>query len=108
MSGDSARRHAETQRRIDEEIRREKAAALGRAGERLEDALRETEEIGARLDAAGDATERARLLDTYDVARRRALAARHALVIQREAIGLRNHRDVDRLFPEPVRRRHEG
>jgi hypothetical protein len=106
--GDSAGRRAETQRRIEDEIRREKAAALGRAGERLEEALREAAEIGALLDAAGDAAERARLLDTYDAARRRALAARHALVIQREAIGLRNHRDVDRLFPEPARRRHDG
>ena len=108
MIGDAAARRAETQRRLDDEIRREKAAALGRAGERLEEALRETTEIGARLDAAVDAEERARLLATYDAARRRAQAARYALVIQREAIGLRNHRDVDRLFPEPARRRHDG
>lgn len=59
-----ADRRAETQRRIDEEIRREQAAALGGAGE-------------------------------------------HALLIQREAIGLRTHRAVDQLFPEPPRRRRD-
>ena len=41
----------EAQRRVEEEIRREKAAALGRAGERLEDALREATAILRRLDA---------------------------------------------------------
>jgi hypothetical protein len=98
-------RRAETHRRIDEEIRREKAAALGRAGERLEEALRDTEEIARRLDAAADETTRRELADAYEAARQRAQAARYALVIQREAIGLRNHRDLDRLFPEPPRRR---
>lgn len=98
-------RRAETHRRIDEEIRREKAAALGRAGERLDEALRETEDLGRRLDAAGDESVRRELADAYEAARQRAQAARYALVIQREAIGLRHHRDVERLFPEPPRRR---
>ena len=104
---DAVSRHADTHRRIEEEIRREKAAALGRAGERLDDALRETAEIGTRLDVTADPDERSRLLDDYEAARKRAQAARYALVIQREAIGLRNHRDVDRLFPEPPRRRRD-
>jgi hypothetical protein len=98
-------RRAETHRRIDEEIRREKAAALGRAGERLEEALQETEDLGRRLDGAVDPSVRRELIDAYEAARQRAQAARYALVIQREAIGLRNHRDVERLFPEPPRRR---
>lgn len=66
MIGGGAGRRAETQRRIEEEIRREQAAALGRAGERLDAALAETQELAA--------------------------------------IGLRNHRAVDQLFPEPPRR----
>ena len=37
----------------------------------------------------------------YRQARSRALDARHTLIIQREAIGLRNHRIVDQQFPEP-------
>jgi hypothetical protein len=34
----------------------------------------------------------------------RAVHARLALVIQREALGLRQHRIVDQQFPEPPRR----
>jgi hypothetical protein len=47
---------------------------------------------------------RAALLREYEAARRRAAFARLMLVIQREAIGLRHHRDVDRQFPQPPRR----
>jgi len=41
------------------------------------------------------------VLARYRQARSRALDARHTLIIQREAIGLRNHRIVDRQFREP-------
>jgi hypothetical protein len=64
--------------RIKAEILGEKAAALGRAGERLEAALEGVTAI--------------------------ALHARLALVIQREALGLRQHRMVDQQFPEPPHR----
>jgi hypothetical protein len=59
-------RTREAHERIKAELAQEKAAALGRAGEGLEDAL--------------------------------------AIVIQREAVGLRHHRVVDQQFPEPPRR----
>ena len=60
--------------------------------------------IGRRLDVTGDAAERARLLGEYEDARARALHARLALLIQREAIGLRRHRAVEATYPEPPRR----
>ena len=88
-------------RRIEKEIASEKAAALGRAGERLEQALAEARGAAARLLAARDGDERARLADEYAGARGRALEARLALVIQREALGLRRHATVDQQFPEP-------
>jgi hypothetical protein len=97
-------RTKETQHRIEAEIAREKAAALGRAGERLEAALDVVAAIGRRLDVARDAAERARLLGEYEDARARARHARLALLIQREAIGLRRHRTVDATYPEPLRR----
>jgi hypothetical protein len=97
MSG----RRAEAHRRIVEEIAGEKAAALGRAGERLEQALAETREAAAQLLAARNAAERDRRADEYATARRRALDARLALLIQREALGLRRHVTVDQQFPEP-------
>jgi hypothetical protein len=63
-------RTGEGQRRVEDEIRAEKAAALGRAA--------------------------------YRAARERARTARLHLLIQREAVGLRNHRVVDQQFPEPA------
>jgi hypothetical protein len=99
-------RLSETHRRINAEIAHEKAVALGRAGERLEAALAHVVTVGCRLDldAATDPGEEARLLGEYETARARALHARLALLIQREAVGLRHHRVVDQQFPEPPRR----
>jgi hypothetical protein len=98
-------RRGEGLAKIEEEIRREKAAALGRAGERLETALTAVAALGRAVDAEADPARRAVLLGDYEDARRRASHARTMLLIQREAIGLRQHRDVDRTFPEPPRRR---
>ena len=94
----------DTHRRINAEIAQEKSAALGRAGERLEAALERVTSLGRRLDAAADPAEQTRLLGEYESARVRAIHARLALVIQREALGLRHHRIVDQQFPEPPRR----
>lgn len=56
-------------------------------------------------DATGRRAETHRRIDEEI---RRAKAARYALLIQREAIGLRNHRAVDQLFPEPPRLRRDA
>jgi len=85
----------EALQRTEQEIRAEKAATLGRAGERLEQSLAAAAEIRRALDAAVDPGTRSRLRVEYAAARRRALDARRILIIQREAIGLRNHRLVD-------------
>jgi 2-polyprenyl-6-methoxyphenol hydroxylase-like FAD-dependent oxidoreductase len=90
--------------RLEQEIVREKAAALGRTGERLEAALADVEALARALDAEPDPERRPALLQRYESARQRAMLARTMLLIQREAIGLRYHRDVDRQFPEPPRR----
>jgi hypothetical protein len=97
-------RTEQTHERIKAEIVREKAAALGRAGERLEAALEAVAAIARRLDASADAAEQTRLLGEYAAARARALEARLTLVIQREALGVRQHRVVDERFPEPAPR----
>jgi maltokinase len=54
--------------------------------------------------AAGNAAERRRLAAEYERAWRAAETARLTLVIQREAVGARHHRDVDQQFPPPPRR----
>jgi hypothetical protein len=86
---------------LQREIAGEKAAALGRAGERLEAALREAAGIARRLEGATDPAERPRLGDVYEQARACAGQARLALLIQREAVGLRQHRIIDQQFPAP-------
>ncbi|HEX3176749.1 MAG TPA: hypothetical protein VHZ49_08730 [Methylomirabilota bacterium] len=99
-----SRRTSEAHERINEEIVREKAAALGRAGERLELALAEVTAVRAAWRAASDDEARERLATEYARAWRAADAARLALLIQREAVGLRDQRVVDQQFPRPPRR----
>ena len=99
---------------IEAEIQKERAEALGRAGERLEEALSVLqalrpglEEVGGNphggsrdLEAGGGArgdAKRARYREWHA----RVLELRHFLIIQREAIGLRRHDDVDRHYPMP-------
>jgi len=94
-------RRAETFRRIQAEIAGEKAAALGRAGELLEAAMREVTVWAERVREAPTGTERSELATAYEEARARALDARLTLLIQREALGLRRHAVVDQQFPEP-------
>lgn len=91
----------EALQRTEKEIVAEKAATLGRAGERLEIALRLAAELRLTLEHASEGLARDGALARYREARQRALEARRTLIIQREAIGLRNHRIVDQQFPEP-------
>ena len=69
------------------EILAEKAAALGRAGQRVEQTLR-------KLREDGEGEHRARLL-------KEAAAAVHAYFIQRELCGLRRHDAVIREYDIP-------
>ena len=89
-------------RRIEQEIAGEKAATLGRAGERLEEILSEVRDAAERLLTASD-DERAQRAEEYTAVRARALHARLVLLIQREALGLRRHGTVDQQYPEPPR-----
>jgi predicted RNA-binding protein len=99
---------------IEEEIRKEKAESLGRAGERLEQILQELRIIrqellertatGFRSDPAVSPHVLAEVNEkvmAYARMRSRAWQLRHYLVVQREAVGLWRHEDVDRLYPIP-------
>ncbi len=93
-------RTAEGLAQIEKEIQAEKAAALGRTAAMLEGMLadlhRRRDEMG-RL--AGD--ERARAEEAYATLRDQARLYRWYLVVQREALGLFHHDDVDRHYPLP-------
>ena len=94
-------RSGEGLRRVESEIVGEKAAALGRAGERLEAALAALHAAELALAQAQDEADRTERRAAYRAAREWARTARLHLVIQREAVGLRSHRVVDQQFPEP-------
>ncbi len=103
---------AESVRRIEADIRRARAEALGRAGERLEAALREVAEADRRLDrliaALGAGAARDPRVRQEAAARERARAVAveldRQLRIQREAVGLSRHAAVEERYPIPPRR----
>ena len=99
---------------IQAEIRQEKAEALGRTGERLERILVELAGLWNTLlgssvaDSSSLAAAEGEALavlqektERYTRLREQAGQIRHCLVIQREAVGLRWHEDVDRQYPVP-------
>jgi len=110
---------------VEGELAKERAHALRKVGDRLDDAAERCRRLLARLDAVatpdaspgGEAEADARpevwfdrpsegpaLLDEYRAARLDFQEAKSWLCLQREAIGLHEHRWVDRLYPDPPRR----
>jgi hypothetical protein len=97
--------------KLQEEIQREKAEALGRAGERLEEVLHKLADLRSAIEAlrselgaatsARDARAVALLVQDYNTLREKAVTSYRYLIIQREAVGLFDHRDVDRLYRVP-------
>ncbi len=98
---------------IEGEILREKADALRRAGERLEEALNGLNGVRRAIDrieeclrdhtspaeeAASRRKAHADLAGRLAAARDRAYGAHRDLIIQREAVGLRSHLDVERCY----------
>ena len=99
---------------IEAEIRQEKAEALGRTGERLEQILAELAALRKELldlcaaAAASPKTAEGGVfallrekVGRYTRLREQEREFRHYLVIQREAVGLRRHEDIGRQYPEP-------
>jgi hypothetical protein len=86
--------------RTESEIRAEKAAALARIAGTLEALLAELQRRGedlARLSGDG----RARAVEDYAALREQARRYRWYLIVQREALGLFRHDEVDRHYPMP-------
>src|SRR5262245_43736083 len=81
---------------VEKEIRHEKARTLGKAGEALERACARAWEAYRALGPGDREAARA-----YVLAHQEARERRHNLLLQREAMGLHGHRDVDRCYPLP-------
>ncbi len=96
---------ASAQERLEKEIVREMACALGRAEEKVLVALLEVEVAARDLERAGDdEVARSRARDRFNERRDAAWQARHELLIHREAIGIRRNHLLETLYPVPPRR----
>jgi hypothetical protein len=85
---------------LEAELNKERAGALGAAGRRLEDQLAQCTALAGQLDQATGPARQA-LLGEYRAARSKANTYRWELCVQREAMGILRHDDVDRWYPEP-------
>ena len=99
------RQHAEALARTEGELRAEIASSLGRVARVLEAALDELTPLDQKLRgasaSAGDA-------ERHEVLRRRAETYRWYLIVQREAIGLRHHGDIEDRYVIPRRLERAG
>jgi hypothetical protein len=77
------------------EIAAEKVAALSRIAGTLEALIAELHRIAGTLGSGNDAARR------HQEVRRQALRYRWYLEVQREAIGITRHDDLDRIYPIP-------
>lgn len=93
----------EAHERLLAEITAEKAAALRRIAGRLEELLAELDLLRMALEARSD--ERAPLVGRFNAAREQARLYRWFLEVQREALGLLRHEDLDAFYrvPAPIR-----
>jgi hypothetical protein len=83
------------------ELNRERASGLGRTGRLLEEAIAACAELRTRLDGVPPGPRRDALLSEYRAQRAEAEKQRWNLEVQREAMGLRRHADLDTFFPRP-------
>lgn len=83
------------------ELNRERASGLGRTGRLIEEAIAECATLKAALDTCPPGPKRKGLLEEYEANRQRAVEQRWYLEVQREAMGLRKHGDLDQFFPLP-------
>ncbi len=85
---------------IEVEIQSEKASAMRRVAQRLESLLAELEQTEQVLRGLSGPT-RARFVERHRELRAEAEKQRWYLIVQREAMGLRHHGDIDELYRLP-------
>lgn len=81
------------------ELNRERAGALGMTARKLEGLLDTCRALKEQLGTATDPALKELLLRDYRAAREESERQRWNLCVQREAIGVRRHEEVDRLYP---------
>ncbi len=82
-------------------IRQEKAGALRRTGDKLESLLAELKQLESELRTLSG-PRHVKGLAAYQQLRQDAEYQRWCLVVQREAMGLFDHAEVDLMYPVPA------
>ncbi|AKI99614.1 hypothetical protein ATI61_109195 [Archangium gephyra] len=88
---------------IEIEMRAEAAASIRVLGQRIERQLTELQQLGQQVRAMAPSPARDRKLAEYDEKRREAEYRKWTLIVQREAMGLFNHDDVEEIYRVPPR-----
>ncbi|MBL8920884.1 MAG: hypothetical protein JNJ54_18620 [Myxococcaceae bacterium] len=83
------------------EINREKASSLGRTGRVIEEAIAACAALRKKLEPCPPGPKRRELVKEYAAQRKIVVEQRWNLEVQREAMGLRKHTDLDTFFPIP-------
>jgi hypothetical protein len=93
------------QERLLQELNEERAAALLRISRTLETAIGRLQAARERIGPLRGA-ERSREIAAYGELRRHAIKYRWYLEVQREALGMRHHHNLDEFYriPDPIER----
>ncbi|MGV3622771.1 MAG: hypothetical protein ACO1OB_18270 [Archangium sp.] len=81
------------------ELNKERAGALGNTARKLEVALEQCKSLARQLERATDASLRELLLRDYRTSRDESEKQRWNLCVQREAMGIRHHGEVELHYP---------
>ncbi|RLB05473.1 MAG: hypothetical protein DRG50_07160, partial [Deltaproteobacteria bacterium] len=96
-----------TQAELD--IMREKAEALGRTGQRLDECLRKLMALEERIKAVEVETRGVKelnaLIGEFNNVREKAITYLHYLIIHREAIGFRRHPILEKMYRIPAKKK---
>ncbi|WNG43326.1 hypothetical protein F0U60_03870 [Archangium minus] len=86
---------------IEVQLRAEAAASLKALGHRLDRQLTELQQLGQQVQAMAPSPLRDKKLAEYNEKRREAEYRKWTLIVQREAMGLFNHDDVEEIYRVP-------
>lgn len=86
------------------ELNKERAGALGMTARKLEDLLARCRAVSERLDATPPGDLHELLLRDYREARDESEKQRWNLCVQREAMGMFRHEEVERWYPTAPKR----
>jgi DNA repair exonuclease SbcCD ATPase subunit len=91
---------AQALEKTEKELQEERATTLSRTGEKLEQLIEQLQTLRGRLSAMAPAERRAHV-ETYRRLHKDAHYQLWCLVVNREALGLRQHAELDDHYPIP-------